>query len=84
MYKDGYNGFSINPYPGSNEEYFNESNLPFRVYDTETLALFNSKPVLTYHNIGSIGEIVSSLKGKKTVTKFINKLCSLINTAYSK
>jgi hypothetical protein len=83
MYKDGYNGFSINPYPGSNNEYFNNIDLPFGTYDSESLALFNSKPVLTYHNIGTIGEIVISLKGKKTVNKFINELCKRINNIES-
>lgn len=79
LYNDGYNGFSINPYPGSDDEYFNDVNLGFKIYDTESLALFNSKSVLSYHNIGSIGEIVKVCKGKKTVPKFINELCKRIN-----
>jgi hypothetical protein len=82
MLKDGYNGFVINPYPGSEEEYFNNSDLAFRIYDSESLALFNDKPVLKYYNIGTIGDIVSSCKGKKTVSKFINELCRRINIAF--
>jgi hypothetical protein len=82
MLKDGYNGFAINPYPGSDEEYFNNADLAFRVYDSESLALFNDKPVLKYYNIGTIGDIVSSCKGKKTVSKFINELCRRINIAF--
>lgn len=78
LYEDGYNGFSINPYPGSGDDYFDDVNLGFMMYDTESLALFNSKPVLSYHNIGTIGEIVKACKGKKTVSKFINELCKRI------
>lgn len=79
LYKDGYNGFAINPYPGSDSEYFNSIDLAFRVYDTESLVLFNSKPVLEYNNIGNISEIISSIKGKVSVAKLINELCNRIN-----
>jgi hypothetical protein len=58
--KQQYDGFAI--YPFMTREFMRkyQNTETFDMWDVESLVLFNLKPVITQHNLGSIKEILSS------------------------
>ena len=62
--KQKYDGFAL--YPFMTREFMRkyQNTETFDMWDVESLVLFNLKPVITQHNLGSIKEILSS-EGQK-------------------
>ena len=87
--KSGYDGFCIYPYPEIELiKKFKKQTSSFLSYDAETLCLWNHKPVIKHHNLGTIREIIhnAGIKGKLTkhyneyLHKFIPKLIEKIKS----
>jgi hypothetical protein len=58
---DKYDGFCIYPY--MTDEFMTkiQKHYTFSLWDVESLILFNTKPIIKYHDLGSISEIINAV-----------------------
>ncbi len=68
-----YDGFAIYPYMNRDFMIKYQNHDTFTEYDVESLVLFNQKPIKTYHYLGTIQEIIDSVKSPKKTSKKISK-----------
>jgi hypothetical protein len=64
-----YDGFAIYPYMTKEFMIKYQKHLTFTSYDVESLVLFNKKPIIAYHYLGTVKEIMDSVSNNKSKSK---------------